>query len=129
MSMTADIYEELSNSGAFAAVSAPQSQRFVLDIVVDERSDSTLRTVTSILSTLTVSVIPLYSRREFELQAVLYREGLEVKRYRFQDHETDVGWLFFAFVQPFVNSRWGSTPENLTRHLVRQIVLDGSLRS
>jgi hypothetical protein len=125
---TTKIHAEFESSGVFAAVPITNGQRFVLDIIVQESCSSAVRTVTGVLATFTLAVLPLYSPCAFELQAILLRNGLEIKRYRFHDYETDVGWLFFALVQPFVDARWGSTIENLTRHLVRQLVSDGLIR-
>jgi hypothetical protein len=84
--------------------------------------------VTGALTTFTATVLPAYWRREFDMTAVVRRDGAPVKRYRLHDHETDVIQLFLVFAEPFVDMCWGCTTNNMTRHLARQMVRDGILK-
>ena len=120
---------ELTQSGAFKQVFVGHGGQNQLDITVNNHGNKAVALITGIISGLTLTVLPGYARDNYDMTAVLSRNGAEVKRYEYSEHVTLVMELLLVFGMPFVEGK--DAPKNairdMTRHLVQDMRSDGSL--
>ena len=121
--------EELRESGAFADVKAGSGTPYHLDVKVNNSGNLGVALLLGTLSGLTLTILPGYARDDYEMVAVLTKNGSEVKRYRYEESVSTWTEFFLVFGMPF-NHRGDKVPDtirNMTRHLVKDMVQDGVL--
>lgn len=121
--------EELRESGAFADVKSGSGTPYHLDVRINNSGNIGVALLLGTLSGLTLTVLPGYARDDYEMVAVLTKNGAEVKRYRYEESVSTWTELFLVFGMPF-NHKGEKVPDtirNMTRHLVKDMVTDGVL--
>jgi hypothetical protein len=120
---------ELKQSPVFSQVFEGRGGKNQLDITVNNHGTMAAAIITGVLSGLTLTVLPGYARDDYDMTAVLLRDGVEVKRYQYTEHVTLVMELLLVFGMPFVEGK--DAPKNairdMTQHLVHDMVADGVL--
>lgn len=125
------VERELKASGSFKETHVGNDGDPHVKITVNNTGPIGAALITGIFSGLTLTVLPGYARDNYMFNAVVTKNGTEVKRYHYEDGITTWTELLLIFGMPFNDSNKEKVEEivaDMTQNLAHDLKADGLLK-